>query len=460
MRVAGVDSSTQSVKVIVLENGEIIRRAAVAHPSGTQVNPELWWSALQEAINKAGGIADCAAVSIAAQQHGLICLDSEGNVLRDALLWNDVRSADAAEALIAEKSSQFWAQACGSVPVASLTVSKLRWMADNEPETVNNIAAICLPHDWLTWKLRGSADIHDLVTDRSDVSGTGYADCRSGEYRYDLLACALRMEETAAHRIVLPRVASPFEIIGKVAARFGNAVLAPGCGDNAAAALGLGLRVGQAAVSLGTSGVISCVSDDPVCDETGAVTGFMDASGKWLPLVCTLNGSRIVDYVKQVLGVDYAEFDKLVAESEPGNLVLIPYFNGERTPNLPYATASFHGMTPYNMSPQCFARAAAEGMCCLMRGAAESMKHSGVVIENAFLIGGGAKSDIIAQMMANIMGIPIIVPEKAEYVALGAARQANRTLDTDLGPWKRETETFIPLDDGGAWERYAAYVKN
>ncbi|AJC70115.1 xylulokinase [Trueperella pyogenes TP8] len=454
MRVAGIDSSTQSTKVVVVDDGVVIRSGRASHPDGTEVDPQLWWEALKAAIADAGGIADCEAVSVAGQQHGLLCLDTQGEVLRPALLWNDLRSASSAADLIDEDSVEFWVNACGSAPVASLTVSKVRWVADNEPEVADRIAAICLPHDWLTWKLSGSTDIRDLVTDRSDASGTGYVDCRTGQYRFDLLARALRRSEDEAKAIVLPRIAEPFETVGSLSAEFGSAKLGPGCGDNAAAALGLGLRPGQASVSLGTSGVVACVSNEPVIDDAGEVTGFMDATGNWLPLACTINGSRIVDYVKNILSVSYAEFDELAASASPSGLVLIPYFEGERTPNLPSAQAAIVGLTPATATPAAFARGAVEGMCCLLRGAMEALIRGGARIDSAVLIGGGAKSQIVQQMMANILHIPVEVPQPAEYVALGAAWQAMRLRVPDLQPWAPNMTRFDPQGDDGAWKRY------
>src|SRR6478752_2543883 len=176
--VAGIDSSTQSCKLVVrdADSGELIRTGSAAHPQGTSVDPAAWWDALQQAIREAGGIDDVAALAIGGHQHGMVCLDSDAKVVRDALLWNDTRSAQAARDLITElpDGAAGWASAVGSVPVASFTVTKLRWLAQHEPDNAARTAAVCLPHDWLTWRLRGSESLGDLVTDRGDASGTGY----------------------------------------------------------------------------------------------------------------------------------------------------------------------------------------------------------------------------------------------------------------------------------------------
>ncbi|HEX8582414.1 MAG TPA: FGGY family carbohydrate kinase, partial [Acidimicrobiales bacterium] len=194
--VAGVDSSTQSCKVVVrdAETGALVREGRAPHPDGTEVDPAAWASALQTAIGEAGGLADVAAVAVGGQQHGMVCLDADGQVVRPALLWNDVRSAGAAEALIEELAPgdpaagrQAWADATGLVPVAAFTGTKLRWLADTEPEHADRTAAVCLPHDWLSWQLAGRPSFEALVTDRGDASGTGYWSPHTGEYRPDLL---------------------------------------------------------------------------------------------------------------------------------------------------------------------------------------------------------------------------------------------------------------------------------
>ncbi|WP_303325111.1 FGGY family carbohydrate kinase, partial [Actinomyces radicidentis] len=349
--VAGVDSSTQSCKIVIRDaaTGALVREAKASHPDGTEVAPAEWWRALGEAVDGVGGLADVDALSVGGQQHGMVLLDADGEVIRPALLWNDTRSAGAARDLISELGDgdeaagrKAWADAVGSVLVASLTITKLRWVADHEPENAARIAAVCLPHDWLTWRLSGAEALETLATDRSDASGTGYFDPVANEYRRDLLSLALRIDEDAASRIVLPRVCGPAEASAHggvvdlpVAGRtdLGHLVLGPGCGDNAGAALGLGLRPGQTSVSLGTSGVVAAVSSTPTHDPSGLVTGFADATGAYLPLACTLNGARVLDAAKKVLGVSYDDFDGLALSAEPGagGLVHVPYLEGERT---------------------------------------------------------------------------------------------------------------------------------
>lgn len=198
--VAGIDSSTQSCKVVVcdLETGKVVAEGRAAHPDGTEVDRAAWWSALTEASD--GLLDDVLALSVAGQQHGMVAVDEQGEVVRPALLWNDLRSADAAATLVEELGATEWAEATGSVPGASFTVTKLRWLAEHEPDAADRTADVMLPHDWLTWRLAGQPD-SGAVTDRGEASGTGYFSPAEGQYRFDLVERAL------GHEPWLPRIA-------------------------------------------------------------------------------------------------------------------------------------------------------------------------------------------------------------------------------------------------------------
>ena len=456
--VAGVDSSTQSCKVVVrdAETGALVRQGSAPHPAGSEVDPEAWWVALQQALEEAGGLADVEAISVGGQQHGMVCLGERGEVIRPALLWNDVRSAEAAEQLVAELGADRWAEATGSVPVASFTVTKLRWLADHEPENAAGVAAVALPHDWLTWRLGGAPGLDALVTDRSDASGTGYFDPVVGEYRYDLLALALRVAEPSARRVVLPRVLAPAEPAGRV----GHLVLGPGCGDNAGAALGLGLGPGEVSVSIGTSGVVASVSDTATHDPSGVIAGFADATGRYLPLACTLNGSRVLDAAAALLGVDHDGLSRLAlaADAGAGGLVHVPYLEGERTPNLPLATGELHGMTLGNLTRENLARAAVEGLLGLLGQAIAGMREHGVAVDAVTLLGGGARSEAVRRLAPSVWGLPVDVPDPGEYVADGAARQAAWVLAGSAEPpaWQRAAPERATADaTPEVMERYA-----
>lgn len=427
--VAGVDSSTQSCKVVIrdLETGAVVRSGKAAHPGGTEVDPEAWWVALQSAIADAGGLDDVSAIAIAGQQHGMVVLDATGKVIRPALLWNDTRSAQAALDLIDEVGAASFVERTGSVPVASFTLTKLRWLRDAEPVNAARVHAVALPHDWLTWRLRGfgvgNPDFDELVTDRSDASGTSYWNPTTGEYDTELLALAL------GHDAILPRVGAPSEALS------GRWVVGVGAGDNAGAALGLGAAPGDVVVSIGTSGTVFAVTPDPVRDET--VAGFADASGNFLPLVATLNAARVLDSIAGLLDLSHDELGALALTAAPGadGLVLQPYFEGERTPNLPDATASLFGLTLASTTRANLARAAIEGMLCALADGLAALEHAGVTPSRILLIGGAAQNPAVQAIAAQVFELPVTVPTPGEYVALGAARQAAWALSGTLPRW-------------------------
>ncbi|WP_017934204.1 xylulokinase [Nocardioides sp. Iso805N] len=452
--VAGVDSSTQSCKVVVrdAETGALVRTGSASHPDGTEVHPDYWWSAFQQAAEAAGGLDDVAAISVGGQQHGMVCLDEAGEVVRPALLWNDTRSAQAAADLNAELGPQAWAEAVGSVMVASFTATKLRWLAEHEPDSAARTAAVALPHDWLTWKLSGAAGIDTLITDRSDASGTGYWSPATSGYRTDLLERAFGRAD-----LVLPRVLEPAEAVLHTPI---GAPLGAGCGDNAGAALGLGARPGDVVLSIGTSGVACAVADAPTADASGTVAGFADATGRYLPLVATLNAARVLAATATLLDVSLDRLSELALEapSGAGGLVLVPYLEGERTPNRPDAKGALHGLTLATATPAHIARAAVEGLLCGLADGIDALVAQGVAVERVLLVGGGARSEAVRRIAPIVLGRPVVVPEPGEYVADGAARQAAWVLTgaTEAPTWKAGgIETFEATADTAVRQRYA-----
>ena len=445
--VVGVDSSTQACKVVVRDaaTGVFIRQGRAAHPSGTEVDPAAWWVALNAAIRGAGGVDDVAAISVAGQQHGMVCLDEAGAVIRKALLWNDTRSAGAAADLTAELGGPAaWAEAVGLVPVASFTVTKLRWLADHEPRHAARTAAVCLPHDWLTRRLGA-----EFATDRSDASGTGYWSPATGEYRPDLLRRAL------GHDVAVPRVLKADEPAGQTAR---GALLGPGAGDNAAAALGLDARPGDVIVSVGTSGTVFATSATPTADASGIVAGFASATGDFLPLIATLNAARVLDAAASILGVDHVRLAELALQAPPGagGLTLVPYLEGERTPDRPDSTGALHGLQLANSTPAHLARAAVEGLLCGLADGLDALVAQGVPVERIFLIGGGARSDAVRHIAPTIFARPVTVPEPGEYVADGAARQATWVLTGERPHWQLDVAATFDADPAPAVrERYA-----
>jgi xylulokinase len=453
--VAGIDSSTQSCKVVIrdAETGKLVRQGRAAHPDGTEVHPDAWWAALRQAIVQAGGLDDVAAASVAGQQHGMVVLDEQGEVVRPALLWNDTRSAGAAADLIEELGgADKWAQAVGIVPVASFTLTKLRWLARNEPANAARVAAVCLPHDWLTWKLSGSTDLADLRTDRSDASGTLYWSAKTGEYRPDLLELGF------GRALRTPEVLGPTGIAGHLP---NGAPLGPGAGDNAAAALGTGALPGDVIVSIGTSGTVFVSSDAAPVDPSGTVAGFADTTGRFLPIVVTLNAARVLDAAATLLGVSHDELSRLALSAPAGadGLVLVPYLEGERTPNRPDATGAIHGLTLRTSDPAHLARAAVEGMLCALADGLDALVGQGAQANRIVLVGGGARSEAVRRIAPALFGKPVLVPPPGEYVADGAARQAAWvTVGGDVPPaWSAETPSVyehepVPL----IREQYAA----
>lgn len=427
--VVGVDSSTSACKVECrdLDTGRVVASGRAPHPATTPPRSEqatsAWLAAFEGACAQAGvqatGGGAPAAISIGAQQHGLVACDAGGQPLRPAKLWNDTESAPDAEELLRALAggATAWAAACGSVPVASFTITKLMWLKRCEPDVFARLASVLLPHDWLTGQLTGRR-----TTDRGDASGTGWWSPAQGQYRTDLLAL---VDDTVAWEPMLPEVLGPSEAAGTWGA--GSTVVAVGTGDNMAAALGLGLRPGDLVLSLGTSGTAFTVSEQPSADGTGTVAGFADATGHFLPLVCTLNATKVTDAVARLLGVAPADLDALALAAPAGadGLVLVPHFDGERTPNRPDATGTLSGLRS-DVTREQLARAAIEGVLCnLLAGADELARWSpGVRSGRVFLIGGGAHSAAYRQIAADLLGRPVVVPHTQELVACGAAVQA------------------------------------
>jgi len=434
--VLGVDSSTQSCKVEVrdADTGELVAHARAPHPATTpprsEQEPEAWWLALVDAV-RATGVRDVDAIAVAGQQHGMVVLDRDDRPLRPAKLWNDTESApDAAWLLEQLGGPAAWAEACGSVPVAAFTVTKLSWLHRSEPDTWARVAKVLLPHDYLDLRLTG-----EHFTDRGDASGTGYWSPRDADYRFDLLSI---VDDSVDWRDAVPPVLASDATGGRVRADVADAlglrtrpIVAPGTGDNMAAALGIGMRPGDVAISLGTSGTVFAVDDEPTVDATGAVAGFAHADGRFLPLVCTLNAALVTQVFADLLGVSLAELDALALAGAPGagGLTLVPYLAGERTPDRPDATGTLAGLRT-DVTREALARAAFEGVICGLLdgadalGAVTSDGHDGRLV----VVGGGARSAAYRQVLADLAHREVTVPSGDEHVARGACVQAAAVL--------------------------------
>ncbi|MCW2749981.1 MAG: xylB [Aeromicrobium sp.] len=413
--VIGVDSSTQSTKALLVDasTGTVVAEQSAAHPAGTSVDPRSWLEAFDTA--SAGLLDRASAIAVGGQQHGMVALDDTDEPVYDAILWNDTRSSAEALDLIAEMGGpEACAEAIGSVLVASFTSTKLRWLRDHEPDAARRTRRVLLPHDYVSRHILGGGD---PFTDRGDASGTGYFSTRDNAWRPDLTEAAL------GHAVELPRIVASAEVAAKTDA---GLVVGAGTGDNMAAALALDLQPGDVVVSIGTSGVASAISSTPVADATGSVTGFADATSYFLPLVTTINAARILDLQARLLGVDHDELSRLALTAPPGanGLVLLPYYDGERTPNRPSANGTWSGLTS-STSREDLARAAVEALLCALADAIDHLcAATGTPPARILLVGGGARSHAIRTLAPAIFGAPVTVPEPGEYVALGAARQA------------------------------------
>jgi xylulokinase len=448
--VLGIDSSTQSTKAVLVDasDGTVVAEQRAAHPPGTSVDPRAWLKALDEA---AGPLVDRAdAVAVGGQQHGMVALDDQGEPVHDALLWNDTRSAGAAVDLVEELGGgDRCAELTGSVFNASYTITKLRWMRDHEPDAVARIHDVMLPHDYVTWHLAGRGG--EPTTDRGDASGTGYWSPSDDAWLPDLLKQALGRD------VRLPRIAGASESVGE----HRGATIGPGTGDNMAAALGLRLGPGDVALSIGTSGVASMVTSEPIADGSGAISGFADATGGFLPLACTINAARILELGAHLLDVDHDGLAELALASEPGahGLTLLPYLDGERTPKRPDASGTLHGLTTATTRAD-LARAHVEGLLFSLADAVDALTEvSGRAPERLLLIGGAARNPAVLALAPLVLETPVVLPEPAEYVALGAARQAAWVLSGEAAPpeWPVQTITELPTGQAvpGLRDRYA-----
>ncbi len=427
--VAGVDSSTQSTTVVVVDadTGAQVARGRAAHEvtgaaGARESDPEGWWVALRDAIAMTGRAKDIGAISIGAQQHGLVVLDAAGAPLRPGILWNDTRSAPQTERLVAALGAAAWAERIGSVPVPSFTVTRWAWLRETEPAMAAEARGVRLPHDFLTERLSGHA-----VTDRGDASGTGWWSTGTGAYDAGILA--MPMVELDAR--LLPEVLPPEGIAGRIrsaaAEQLGltaDVVVGIGTGDNMASALGLCLRPGTPVISLGTSGVAYAVSERRPMDPSGTVAGFADGTGRFLPLTATLNCTLAVDRVAGWLGLDR----EAVAASD--GVVALPWFDGERTPNLPDAQAAILGLR-HDTPPGAILGATYEGAVVGLLDALVAISDRSDTLDPSapiVLIGGGARGTAWQDAVRRLSGRPVRIPMGADLGARGAAAQAAAAL--------------------------------
>jgi xylulokinase len=451
-----------------VESGRLIAtgRAAhpVTHPPVSEQAPDDWWQALVSAVRSATAQSDARVVgmSVGAQCHGLVATDASGAVLRPAKLWNDTTSGPQADALVQRYGAPWWSREVGIVPSAAITITKLMWLRDNEPEVFDRVRHLAVPHDWLTERLTGHR-----VTDRSDASGTGYFSADTGQWRTDILDDAIGPRDWAG---MLPEVLGPDAAAGRLSAQAASelgidpgVLVGAGGGDQHLAAQGIGLQEGDIAYSLGTSGVVFATTPHPVRDPDGGIDGVANVTGGYLPLVCTLNATKVTDTMATLLGADLDELNRLAlaAPVDGRRPVLAAYLDGERSPRLPSSRGMLAGLTTATTREE-LALAAFEGVALgLVRGERLLAQNGLPVTGRTILIGGGARSDAYRQVIADLTGRPVHTVDAPEGTARGAAIQAaavvrGESVAAVTGHWRPEvtTTTSPRADRTDVWERY------
>jgi xylulokinase len=431
----------------------------------SEQHPDKWWEALVAAVREAKKdvAVRVVALSVGAQCHGLVTMDSGGSVIRSAKLWNDTTSAALATALVDRYGTSWWAKEVGIVPSAAVTISKLFWLRENEPDAFARVRYLSVPHDWLTYRLTGQH-----VSDRSDASGTGYFSAETMTWRTDLLNEAIAERDWDP---LLPRVLGPDESAGRVSAQAATelgidegTLVAAGGGDQHLAAQGIGLEEGDIAYSLGTSGVVFATTPTPVHDPTGGIDGVANVTGGYLPLVCTLNATKVTDTMARLLAVDYSELSRLAlsAPVAPDRPILAAYLDGERSPRMPWAKGMLSGLTTGTTREQ-LALGAFEGVALgLVRGERLLRAHGITTSGRTILIGGGARSLAYRQIIADLTGRATVTVDALEGTARGAAIQAaavarGETVADVTREWAPAiTSTTDPVHNrNDVWQRYS-----
>jgi len=433
---AGIDAGTQSLKVVVYDAAA---RAVVASASAPldlasgddgsrEQRPADWVDAMQACFDRIDPAvrARIAALAVSGQQHGFVPLDAGGEVLAPAKLWCDTSTtAECARIMDAAGGVRRTIALAGNPILAGYTASKLPWTKTHRPDAYARLATILLPHDYLNFVLTGQR-----FCEYGDASGTGWLDVRTRTWSKDLLRATDPDRDLAG---CLPPFAAPdalFAIDAAAAARLGlpaTAKVAVGGGDNMMAAIGTGcVAEGRLAMSLGTSGTLFAYSDTPVVDPDGAWAAFCSSTGGWLPLICTMNCTVATEQVAKLFGFSTREGDAHLQATPPGadGLVMLPFLNGERTPDLPLGKGVLAGLDAQNTTPAHLYRAAMEGATYSLKYGFDAFVRAGMAFDRIVLTGGGANSAAWRQLVADVFGLPVDVPRQGEGAAFGAALQA------------------------------------
>jgi xylulokinase len=435
----GIDSGTQSTKAILLDasRGEVIASASRSYdlieglpPGHKEQHPVEWIDAVRETIKD---VLDQTAVDrkllrgigVSGQQHGFVALDESYQIVRAAKLWCDTSSSPECEEIINRLGGlEETIEAVGNGVPAGFTASKILWLKKHEPQNYARLRWVLLPHDYINFWLTGR-----MVMECGDASGTALLDVRNRQWsRAAIAAIDPRLSE------MLPSLIESDEIAGKLrpqlASAFGlseEVIVSSGGGDNMMGAIGTGnVRPGIVTVSLGTSGTIYACSSHPVIDPRGEVAAFCDSTGSWLPLVCTMNVTVATEMVRERFNLSHAQMSEAAASVPAGNngLMLLPFFEGERTPNIPDGTGVYFGLRDRTFSTAHFARAAMEGTTLGMNYGLNRMRELGIEPREIRATGGGSKSQVWRQILADVFNAEVVCVKNEEGAAAGAAIQA------------------------------------
>jgi len=423
----GLDVGTQGTKALLVdvESRTVVARAASAYglieglpPGAAEQHPDTWWSAVQACLAELARASDLARVrgiGVSGQQHGFVALDAERRVLRPAKLWCDTSTAAEARELT---------RVLGRHVPAGFTAPKILWLKRHEPQNFARLAHVLLPHDWINLRLTG-----ELAMEAGDASGTGLLD--PATRRFDARACYAIDEGLEAK---LPRLVAPSEPVGKLTAEAAHALglpagipVSPGGGDNMCAAIGAGAtRPGIAVLSLGTSATVFAYSRTPVLDPEGLIAPFCDSTGGHLPLLCVMNATGVLHEVARGFGQDLATLSRAAESIAPGcdGLLFLPYLVGERVPDLPEATGTLLGLRPGLFEPARVFRAALEGVSLNLAWGVARLRALGLALDSVRLVGGGARNELWAGILADVLQVPVQRLAEDESAALGAALQA------------------------------------
>ncbi len=473
----GIDSGTQSTKALVVDGntGKVLGSASQAYgligglpPGAKEQDPDVWIDATRKSVRAALRKAkvrptDVLGIGVSGQQHGFVALDEAGKVIRPAKLWCDTSTAGQCEQLIRKLGglSRVIEMTGNSIP-PGFTASKILWLKQAEPKNYTRLATVLLPHDYINFWLTG-----ERAMEHGDASGTALMDVKTRRWSETVLAA---IDADLASK--LPTLRGSEQPAGKVrpeaARQLGiapGALVSAGGGDNMMGAIGTGnTRPGIVTASFGTSGTIYGYSARPVIDPEGEIAAFCDSTGGWLPLLCTMNVTVATELVKRLFAVDNDKLRALIKQSPPGadGLLLVPYFEGERTPNVPNGTGMFFGLRDATFTRAHMARAAMEGVTLGMNYGLNRLCALGLRPKEIRITGGGSKDAEWRQIMADVFATPVVAMQTSEGAAYGAALQAKWCWHLGRGERVRIsaiTDEFVKVDNGSRVEPRRDAVK-